>query len=110
MLRTADKAMRYAPLLLMLVIAIAVAPLALAVNCQFACETAMSTPSAECAMTMTAPGAIVPAGPTVDVASLVGFTEAAPAAGPAPVRVAFRPDAFAPESPPMDPLGTVIRI
>lgn len=110
MLRTADRALRIAPLLLMLVIAIAVAPLALAVNCEFACETAMTMPSAQCAVTMTSPGAIVPAGPTIDVASLAGYVAAPPAVVPAPVQVAFRPDAFAPESPPIDPLGTVIRI
>jgi hypothetical protein len=109
-LRTADKALSFAPLLLMLVIAIAVAPLVLAVNCEFACETAMSLPSAQCAITMTAPSAIVPAGPHIDLASLVGFAPARPAVVPAPVQVAFRPDAFAPESPPIDPLGTVIRI
>lgn len=110
MLRTADKALSFAPLLLMLVIAIAVAPLALAVNCEFACETAMTLPAADCAITMTAPSAIVPVGPKVDVASLRGLAPAPPAVLPAPVQVAFRPDAFAPESPPIDPLGTVIRI
>jgi hypothetical protein len=109
-LRIADRALRVAPLLLMLVIAIAVAPLSLAVNCQFACQTAMSVPSAQCAVSMTAPSAIVPAGPRVDVTSLVGFAPSAPAIVLAPVQVAFRPDAFAPESPPIDPLGTVIRI
>lgn len=110
MLRIADKALSFAPLLLMLVIAIAVAPLALAVNCEFACQTAMTLPSAQCAITMTTPGAIVPVGPKVDVASLVGFAPAPPAIVPAAVQVSFRPDAFAPESPPIDPRGTVIRI
>jgi hypothetical protein len=109
-LRFADRALRVAPLLLMLVIAIAVSPLALAVNCEFACQTAMTVPSAECAITMTAPSAIVPAGPTVDAASLVAVVPAVATAIPSPVQVASVPDSFAPESPPIDPLGTVIRI
>lgn len=110
MLRSADRALRFAPLLLMLVIAVVLAPLVYAVNCDFACQQAMSTPNPQCSYIMSTPNAVVPA---VAGSSAITFLSVPAVTAPviaAPAAVAYLPDSFAPESPPTSPLGAVLRV
>jgi len=102
--------LRFAPLLLVLVTAVVVAPLAYAVNCDFSCKQAMSTPASQCVYSMLTPNAVVPATLATGSDSLLGAATPVPPVVATPVALATTPDAFAPESPPIDPLGAVIRI
>ena len=110
MFRSANKLLRFAPLLLVLVTAVVVAPLAYAVNCDFSCQQAMTTPVSQCTYSMLTPNAVVPATLTPGHDSLLGAAVPMAPAMATSVAVAMTPDAFAPESPPIDPLGAVIRI
>jgi hypothetical protein len=109
-LRTANKMLRFAPLLLVLVTAVVVAPLAYAVNCEFSCKQAMTIPVSQCTYSMLTPNAVVPASVSPNPTSLLGAAPSAPPVVAPIVAVATLPDTFAPESPPIDPLGAVIRI
>ncbi len=108
--RTADRALRFAPLLLMLVIAVVLAPLVYAVNCDFACQQAMSTPNPQCSYIMSTPNAIVPGVQGASAASLLSVPAVTPPVIAAPVAVAYLQNSFAPESPPISPLGAVLRV
>ena len=110
MFRTADRALSFAPLLLILVIAVVLAPLVYAVNCDFACQQAMAAPNARCSYIMSTPNAIVPGVQGASASPLLSVPAVTAPVIAAPVAVAYLPDSFTPESPPISPLGAVLRV